>query len=110
MNIDVQTVGNFQVVSPDVATLDVKNAGVLRDLFGQMATTASTGIIVDLRHVHFMDSTGIGALFYAKNLFEKKGGSVKLVNLQDQVLTLFKVLGADMCFDLCSDVAAATAP
>ncbi len=51
----------------------------------QDAISHSARLVIDLTHVTFMDSTGLGALISARNQTRARGGSVSLVHPPDLV-------------------------
>jgi anti-anti-sigma factor len=57
-------------------------------------TTAEPGepLVIDLRHVRFMDSPGLGTLIYSDRLQRERGGHLVLKNPRGPVNELFEVV------------------
>jgi anti-anti-sigma factor len=64
--------------------------------------------VLDLRHVTFMDSSGLGALVACFSSIRKQGGSMKLAKVPNQVLELIEMTKLSHFFDLCDNVEAPT--
>jgi anti-sigma B factor antagonist len=66
-------------------------------------------IIVDLTHVEFLDSTGLGVLVGGMRRLRSVGGDFALVCDQEKLLKIFRITGLDRVFTLHSSVEAASA-
>lgn len=61
-------------------------------------------IIVQLQHVRFIDSSGLGALLSGhKNILAKSGRFV-LTNIQQQVLSMFEMTRLNRVFEIYDSV------
>jgi anti-sigma B factor antagonist len=68
----------------------------------QLITEDHKSIILDMKHVDFVDSTGLGTLVVAHMQVQKAGGSVKLLNVSKrnvQLLVLTKLSTVFQMFD-----------
>lgn len=54
-----------------------------------------TQIVVDMAAVSEIDSSGIGVLVSTQNRLLKVGGSLKVVNVADDIFTMFKIMRLD---------------
>jgi anti-sigma B factor antagonist len=52
-------------------------------------------LVIDLRHVDFMDSSGLRALLLERRRRERAGGSIELSNPSPLVIRLLEVTGVD---------------
>lgn len=57
-------------------------------------------LVIDLEHVTFMDSTGLGVLVGALRRLAERGGSLALVCPQGPVLRVMEVTGLHKVFDI----------
>lgn len=104
----------------DVLTVDLGTAKRAMDLTGkhtdalgkvirQALDQGRTKILIDLQHVRFVDSAGLGALVMYKNHASDKGGDVKFLRPRGQLQKVFKTVKLDTVFDIHEDEAAAIA-
>ena len=68
--------------------IDVFTAPDLRDILSRPGTNH---LVVDLRGVGFLDSTGLGVLVGALKRLHKRGGSLKIVTDRGRVRRLFEI-------------------
>lgn len=90
--------------------LDVYTAPVLEETLGDLVDAGSVDIVVDLRGVTFMDSTGLGLLIKALKWTREHDGSLHIVANTEKVLKVFRVTGLDSVLSLHSSVDEATGP
>lgn len=57
-------------------------------------------IIVDLNQVDVMNSSGLGVLILLRDILKKRGGVVKLTNLQPLLLDIFSRMKLDILFQV----------
>jgi anti-sigma B factor antagonist len=74
----------------------------LRDTLAALIADAITRVILDLKALTFIDSTGLGILVAAHTIFEKAGGGLRLLHLTQrhiQLLVLTKLTAIFRVFD-----------
>ena len=105
MSLDIQ-----QREHEGIAILDLKGritmgeeAGALREKVSLLAGGGSTSIIVNLAHVDYIDSTGLGAMVMCSTTVRKAGGSLKLENLNRRNIELLVMTKLATVFDLFTD-------
>lgn len=74
-------------------SLDIATSPTLRAALMEAADRNEHEIIVDLAHLEFLDSTGLGALIGAHKRAAEHGGSVRLVAQEGQILRLLRITG-----------------
>ncbi|MDQ2857049.1 MAG: STAS domain-containing protein [Candidatus Eremiobacteraeota bacterium] len=74
-------------------SLDIATSPSLRAALMEAADRQSHEIVVDLSHLEFLDSTGLGALIGAHKRASEHGGSVRLVAQEGQILRLLRITG-----------------
>ncbi len=87
-----------------VGDLDVYTASVLRDRFVDLVAAGQYDLVVDLREVTFLDSTGIGVLVGGYKAVGVHHGSLQLVCTAKKLLRVFAVTGLDEVFPIHVDV------
>jgi anti-sigma B factor antagonist len=74
-------------------SFDVATAPTVRAVLLEAARADQHRLIVDLTHVEFLDSTGLGALIGCNKRAQEAGGSVSLVVNEGQILRLLRITG-----------------
>ena len=77
---------------------------VFREEVQTLLKEDSTEIIFDLGNVSVMNSSGFGVLIMARDTITKRGGSVKLANLQNLMQEIFTRMRLDTLFPIYSNV------
>jgi len=89
--------------------IDVYTAPRLRDKFTELVAAGSYDIIVDMQHVEFLDSTGLGVLVGGLKKVRAHDGSLDLVCTQDRLLKIFRITGLAKVFVIHDSAEAALA-
>ena len=74
-------------------SLDIATSPGLRAALLEVAEDPGHQIVVDLSQLEFLDSTGLGALIGAHKRAGEKGGSLRLVAQEGQILRLLRITG-----------------
>jgi anti-sigma B factor antagonist len=89
-------------VSPNVAVYRLSGrltAGLevsaLEAAFEKTATSGVTRVVVDMREVYYVDSSGIGALVAGLTRMKKASGSVRLAAVDERVSKILKMTHVD---------------
>src|ERR1700728_772459 len=105
MSIDIQ-----QREHEGIAILDLKGritmgqeAGELREKVSMLTSAGSINIIVNLGHVDYIDSTGLGAMVMCSTTVRRAGGNLKLENLNRRNIELLVMTKLATVFDLFTD-------
>ena len=67
----------------------------------------SRRVLMDMEHLSFIDSSGIGWLLASHKRFKKAGGSLVLHSVPEPVLLTLQVLRLDVVFNIAADEPAA---
>lgn len=86
---------------PDATTLN----GKLHELVEKGATQ----VVLDLKNVEFMNSSGLGLLIGGASLMKNSGGGLKLACVSEKIITLIKIARLGPVFDTLPTVADAVA-
>ena len=73
----------------------------------QIVEEGKAHVILDMRAVTFVDSSGLSALISGLKRAREAGGYFRLAELQDQPLSVIKLMMLDRVFDIYSDLIAA---
>ncbi|CDO04126.1 anti-anti-sigma-B factor [Oceanobacillus picturae] len=105
--IDVVEESNKSVVNLS-GEIDAYTAPNLKESLLPLTQKEGNTVEVDLGNVNYMDSTGLGVFISALKSTKENGSEMKLVNIQDRVLRLFKITGLDEIMDLNSTIRGVT--
>ncbi len=84
--------------------IDVYTAPRLREAIVAAVDAGHTRLIVDVRKVDFLDSTGLGVLVGALKRVRADGGSLDILCTQERILKIFEITGLDKVFGLHTSV------
>ena len=93
-----------------VTILDMKGritvgaeAGALREAVAACVTDGIKQLVLNLAHVDFIDSTGLGAVVMCSTTMRKNGGVVKLLNLNRRNIELLVMTKLATVFETFND-------
>jgi len=105
MSLDIQ-----QREHEGIVILDLKSritvgpeASALREKVASVTAAGSKNIILNLAHVDYIDSTGLGALVMCATSQRKTGGALKLLNLNRRNIELLVMTKLATVSDLFTD-------
>jgi len=84
-----------------------EECAVLRDAVRELLSKGQTKILLNLKDVNYIDSSGIGELISACTAVRKQGGDVKLLNLTKKGHDVFQITNLYDVFDVQDDEAGA---
>ena len=84
--------------------LGEESAG-LRDLVRNLVSEGIKKILLNLRNVDYIDSSGLGELVSAFTSMRSQGGELKLLNLTKRVRSLLQITKLITVFDITDDEA-----
>lgn len=91
--------GRFTVVEAN-GDIDLISAPVLRGSLESLFRDSRLALIIDLRGVPFLDSSGLGVLVGAQRAVRPHGGDIRLVCHEPRVLRVFSITGLDQVFSI----------
>lgn len=110
MNITTrQTEGKLVIRLLD-ERLDANNAGDLKERIQHLLEAGEKHLVVDLADVHFIDSSGLGALLSGYKNANMREGSLVLAGVQPRVQTMFELTRLTRVFAIYPNVSDALAP
>lgn len=78
-------------------------AGALREKAAELNAAGTHNLVLNLQHVDYIDSTGLGALVMTATSMRKAGGSVRLVNLNRRNVELLVMTKLATVFEIFND-------
>lgn len=88
--------------------IDVYTAPRVRERLVEILETGQKHLVVDLRRVDFLDSTGLGVLVGVHRRLRGGTGSLTLVCPHEKLMKIFRITGLDTVFDIYPSVEEAT--
>jgi anti-sigma B factor antagonist len=107
MAVRVEKIGDVAVVTPEGQFWGGKETDDLENVFKELAAQGNAKAVLDLAKVDYLNSTALGVLVSAHSNYSKRGGSIKLTNLDKRVKSIFLITKLTLVFDVCDDNKAA---
>ncbi|MBD3882675.1 STAS domain-containing protein [Phormidium tenue FACHB-886] len=93
---------NLQIIKPS-GILDGTQANHFRTEVAEAVDSGSNMILVNLKDVPFMDSSGLAALVLALKTVRAAGGKLCVCSVNDQVHMLFELTSMNRVFEIFAD-------
>jgi anti-sigma B factor antagonist len=104
MNLKTEQSGTRAVIFVTEERLDAHNSEELKIEMNRLFEAGSKDIIIDLKDVRFIDSSGLGVLVSGYKNSSTRQGSLKLSGLQTQVKSMFELTRLHRVFDIFATV------
>ena len=94
MLIEAERIGSNLIVSID-GELDLETSPEFRAVVEEKLNHYKTirHLILDLKKVHFIDSSGLGVILGRLKRISQEGGRLSAINVSDQVKRIFELSG-----------------
>ncbi len=100
MNLKSEIRNNVVILEVQEERLDAHNSGDLKTAMLKFYEEGNKNILIDLKDVRFIDSSGLGALVSGfKNAISHQG-NLKLASLQPQVKSMFELTRLHRVFEI----------
>lgn len=103
LTITTRSVDDHTVVSV-AGEIDVYTAPQLRVKLVDLVDAGDRHLVVDMRNVDFLDSTGLGVLVGTLKRVKAANGSLALVCTQERIVKIFRITGLERVFTIASSV------
>ncbi|HZH58931.1 MAG TPA: anti-sigma factor antagonist [Metabacillus sp.] len=101
LNVDINNIGDQTIVSV-AGEIDAYTAPKLREAILPLAEDSNPNIMINLKDVSYMDSTGLGVFVGLLKSVRKNNGQLNLVELSDRLERLFSITGLSDIIDISS--------
>jgi anti-sigma B factor antagonist len=103
MAVRVEKIGDVAVVTPEGQFWGGKETDDLENVFKELAAQGNAKAVLNLEKVDYLNSTALGVLVSAHSNYSKRGGAIKLTNLDKRVKSIFVITKLTLVFDVCDD-------
>jgi anti-sigma B factor antagonist len=104
MKFNLEKINGVSVLIIEDERIDAHNSAELKEYLLQMIDGGVNQIIVQLEHVRFIDSSGLGALLSGHKHLAAKSGKLALAKIQQQVLSMFELTRLNRVFEIYTDI------
>ncbi len=80
--------------------IDINSSPEVRKTFGELTKTEEKKIIINLKNVSYIDSSGLATLVEILKKTKNYGGKLRLTNLADKVKGLFEITKLEKIFEI----------
>lgn len=99
LGIALEEVDDYSIVVLS-GEVDVYSAPKLRDTIKKLVEEGRFRIVVDLEHVAFLDSTGLGVLVGGLKRVKHHQGDLGIICRQERILRIFRITGLTKVFNI----------
>ncbi len=99
LTIDVEQ-ENAQKIMTLKGEIDIYTATNLKEKLNTLVSEKETDVIVDLKDVTYMDSTGLGTFISALKHSNDSDSTLRLIRANSRLYRLFQVTGLDEVIDV----------
>lgn len=107
MELNSTETGGAQVLTPLADRIDAASAIQFKDAVREATLDEVSRVVLDLTHVRFVDSSGLGAIVSSMKHMGA-GKKMDLASLNPDVDKVFRLTRMDTVFKIYADIAAAT--
>jgi anti-sigma B factor antagonist len=99
MEVAIRDHGEHKVINI-IGEVDLYNVGELKKTLFSITDGLNKSVVVDMKDVNYMDSSGIGALVAGQKKMRAHGGKFALMNIHEDVLNILKLATLDKFFKI----------
>ena len=104
MEIQIHEDGKVQILACQ-GRMDAQVSGLLKERIQEILDQGATTLVLDLKELEFLDSSGLGALVSCLRRVKEKKGEIKLAGLRPEVRSIFDITRVSRLFDICENAA-----
>lgn len=100
MDIQLRDWGKHRILAVK-GDVDLYNVGELKKaIFSMVEEQDIKSLIIDMSGIHYMDSSGVGALVAGHKKMKTQGGKFALLKINEDVLNILKLATLDQFFTI----------
>ena len=100
MILNIAEKGQVVLIEVKEERLDAHNSGELKAEMLKLFDEGKNNILIDLKDVRFVDSSGLGSLVSGFKNASARNGNLKLCGLQPQVKSMFELTRLHRVFEI----------
>ena len=100
MQMKIEENGAVRLIYLKEERLDAHNSDELKAQLNRLFDSGMKDLLIDLKEVRFIDSSGLGVLVSGFKNASARQGSLKLSGLQSQVKSMFELTRLHRVFDI----------
>jgi len=109
MKLKTSAQGPVTVFHLDGNLMGGPDATALNSKLHELVEKGKTQVVIDLKKVEFMNSSGLGLLIGGASLMKNAGGGLKLASVSAKIMTLIKIARLGSVFESFENVSEAVA-
>ncbi len=83
--------------------LNNHTSGQLNQAISTMLDAPAKALVLDMKEISFISSTGIGVIVKTRNTLKQRGSDLTMVNIQPQVKRVFDIMQLTPILKVCED-------
>lgn len=95
LHLSTEHVDGATVVISLRGELDVATTPRFTSTIAELVSLGHNRLVLDLEHLHFIDSTGLGAFIGAQNRAREAHGNLFLRSVPERIVSMLSVVGLD---------------
>jgi len=101
ISMDISSRAKGEVVILDISgEIDLYNAPEIKDIVNKLIDQKKYNVIINLKEVTYIDSSGIGALISSLSNLKKYQGGLKIINVFASVKKVFELTKLTSFFEI----------
>ncbi len=102
--INIEKRGNIDIISFTVNKIDALITDEIRDDISKVFYNSNSKVIIDLKGVEYIDSSGFGCFLSAMRAARNNYGTLKFSNPEPRIMELFQALHLNTVFQIFDDL------
>lgn len=101
MEYDTKKENNILIITPKGNSLDAKDVSHFKSSVTEtIRDEEASGVILDLKNLHFIDSSGLGSLLSILRAVNMQGSDLRLSNMNKEIRTMFQLVKMHKIFEI----------